>query len=302
MQNSIAAEDIRVAAAVLDFFDGQRPHFNTLSGQSYVAAPTAAQDEAAVAAAPTGDMFGLMLYDVASVEAAGIPALVALDTAAFVTTLVSFLSTRKAVVALKDVQMTWRALPEDKARRVAKMQNAVLSTLTLFHALVVTENSRGPKITKICRFPVAYHLNAASTATNPPFNTHDACTLLANAMCPQPPIHLTWAAEATARKEFGNANVPTQATAPSDSKVSAARSLLRELRLVFQDKPPVGAPWHIDAGNNQVEPAPKRLRGGGQQVVHEDAALAHAGAGLGLGLPAPPLPPPAPTTPAAAGS
>jgi hypothetical protein len=39
VRNSIAAADLRVAASILDFLDLQRPHFQTLSGHSYVAAP-----------------------------------------------------------------------------------------------------------------------------------------------------------------------------------------------------------------------------------------------------------------------
>ena len=39
VRNSIGAADLQVAAALLDFMDAQRPHFQTLSGQSYASPP-----------------------------------------------------------------------------------------------------------------------------------------------------------------------------------------------------------------------------------------------------------------------
>ena len=71
----------------------------------------------------------------------------------------------------------WRQLPEEMVRRIAKMQNSALSALII----AVTENTRGPKITKVFKFPLSAHLNAAATPTSTAFSTNDACILLANA-------------------------------------------------------------------------------------------------------------------------
>ena len=291
VRHSIAVEDLKVAASILGFLDNQRPHFQTLTGQWYVSGPVNSPAQPppmaaapTFAAAPSSDSFAVTFPEVALVAAENIPQLVATDPAAFVTAAAGLLAPKKTVVPLKEIQSSWRQLPEDRARRVASMQNAALSTLTIFQALVVTENSRGPKITKVCRFPLSAHLNAAPTATAPAFTTTDACVLLANAATPQPPVQMQWPTGANVSKDLSAANVPDSSLTHSDTKVAAARSLLRELRLVFNDKPPREAPWNEDSA---AEPQSKRQRPDAAPVVQRLPLMPVA-----AGMP-PPLPPPA---------
>ena len=284
VRNSIGAAGLQVAAALLDFMDAQRPHFQTLSGQSYASPPPLQACSAPSAPEVLVDTMGVTFPDVALLDVDRIPQIVAADSAAFVTAAAAFLNTKKTIVALKDIHTLWRDLPDALARRVSKVQNAALSTLTVFQALAVTENARGPKITKICRFPLGCHLNAAASATAPPFSTHDACNLVVNAAAIQPPCILQWPTGPTVAKDLAQANVPQNATAHSDSKVAAARSLLRELRLIFADHPPNGAPWAPD-GHEVAEALPKRPRANPPAVL----PLMHIGRGI--------APPPAPTAP-----
>jgi hypothetical protein len=284
VRNSIAAADLRVAASILDFLDLQRPHFQTLSGHSYVAAPAPSpQDTTPMLPPQPANALGITFSEVAVLASERIAPMVAADTAAFVTAVATILTSKKTVVGLKEIHALWRALPEALARRVSKMQNAALSTLTLFQALVVTENARGPKITKVCRFPLSGHLNAAPTATAPQFSTHDACNLVVNAATPQPPMHIQWPSNQNVAKDLASANVPQSAMEHADAKVATARGFLRELRLVFQDHPPLGAPWAND-DVTPLEAVAKRPR------VEPPASLQFSSMGSGM---LPPMPPPA---------
>lgn len=288
IRNCIEAEDVQVAASILDFLDQQRPHFQTMSGQAY--APSGLQVVAPVVPQPQ-DSLAVPFPEAASIAPESIPALVASDTPAFVTAVSTVLASKKVVAPLKDIQGVWKTFPDELGRRISKMQNAALSTLITFQAVLVTENTRGPKITKVCRFPAAAHLNATAVAAAPAFNTHDACILVVNAAAPQPPFNVQWPAGASVQKELASANVPPSAMTHSDSKVAAARSLLRELRLVFTDSPPDGAPWNVDDFGSLQQPLPKRLRPEPVQPP-PGAALMPALRGVPPPLPPPLEPPP----------
>eukprot|EP00913_Durusdinium_trenchii_P015710 g14763.t1 len=145
-----------------------------------------------------------------------------------------------------EIQATWATLDPEQGRRVAKMQNAALSTLSCFQAILVRDNVRGPKITKLCRFPVERHLNAPGTETVTAFNTHFARTTLINS-CAQTPIVLSWPTGPNVLTQLSSAGVPESALQTSDAKVATARALFRDLRLVLHDGPPHGAPWHGDS-------------------------------------------------------
>ena len=93
VHNAIAAGDLKVAASVLDFLDNQRPHFQTLSGQKYVAAPAQAnhlQPMPTIAPVPSAplapvDAFGVSFPDVALVASDSVATTATTDSAAFVT-------------------------------------------------------------------------------------------------------------------------------------------------------------------------------------------------------------------------
>ena len=242
VRNSIGVSDLRVSISVLDFLEAQRPHLNTLSGRIYACQePAAAAELASVA-----DCGGLVLQEVCAIEPSKLPEIVATDTAAFVTALFSLCSSKKPVMPLKEIQATWATLDPEQGRRVAKMQNAALSTLSCFQAILVRDNVRGPKITKLCRFPVERHLNAPGTETVTAFNTHFARTTLINS-CAQTPIVLSWPTGPNVLTQLSSAGVPESALQTSDAKVATARALFRDLRLVLHDGPPHGAPWHGDS-------------------------------------------------------
>jgi hypothetical protein len=89
-----------------------------------------------------------------------------------------------------------------------------------------------------------------------------------------------WPSGQSVAKELASANVPNHAMTHSDSKVAAARSLLRELRLMLADNPPREAPWTVPEIPAH-EPPPKRQRA--------ESLLQLPPVALGI---APPLPPP----------
>lgn len=132
------------------------------------------------------------------------------------------------------------------------MQNAALSTLTVFQALTITENTRGPKITKVCRFPPAQHLNAAATDSATKFNTHDAC------------------------RECPRCGPSCRRTAKSH-----LHALFFVSRLVLQDHPAPTAPWHIDLPGS-AESAAKRLRATQSELVAPAPAAATGAVAGGL--------------------
>ena len=216
VRNSIGVSDLRVSVSVLDFLEAQRPHLNTLSGRIY-----ACQEPAAAELASVADCGGLVLQEVCAIEPSKLPEIVATDTAAFVTALFSLCSSKKPVMPLKEIQATWATLDPEQGRRVAKMQNAALSTLSCFQAILVRDNVRGPKITKLCRFPVERHLNAPGTETVTAFNTHFACTTLINS-CAQTPIVLSWPTGPNVLTQLSSAGVPESALQTSDAKVATA--------------------------------------------------------------------------------